>query len=436
MSTPTAKKTKARLPFFLRFLKKCAVPFAILIITMAIVFSLFRALTPWAKQYKGRVEQHLSQLLGHPVTINDMETSWYWFEPVLKMDDVTLSGTNDHILKLNKLLVGIDLLSSLWHWQIQPGVLYVDNIHLSLHQRDNHWEIDGLGHSKQMMSTNSESYLPILTWVLNQQKIVIKDVSLRIHLKDGTILPLRELNAVARRAYGHYRVKGSGMLLQKIPTTLDVMADMQLNPKALNEATIHGYVSVQHLLPAKWKPVIPDFSYHVNEGEGSMNLWFDINKGHFTDIQSSVDLSHIVWTETGKSKTHHIESLQANLAWKAVENGWQFSSDKLKLNIDGVSWPENAIMVNYKQSDQTYSAFIKTLSLQAVLHSDIEWPKAMAPLLERHPVGELHDTQVVIQSGQPTYLLTRFENFGWIGNEQLPSVSQLSGVLHCLEILV
>ena len=77
-------------------------PLAIMVITLAIAFSLFRALTPWAKQYKGEVEQHFSKLLGQPVTINSMETSWYWFQPVLKLNQVTIANAQEEVLHLNK----------------------------------------------------------------------------------------------------------------------------------------------------------------------------------------------------------------------------------------------------------------------------------------------------------------------------------------------
>ena len=111
-----------------RFLKKFWISLAIVIILIAIIFSIFRALTPWASQYKGDVERHLSTLLGQPVTIETMETSWYWLNPVLKMNQVTVVDPSDHTLKIARLMVGINLFSSLWHWQLQPGILYVDEL--------------------------------------------------------------------------------------------------------------------------------------------------------------------------------------------------------------------------------------------------------------------------------------------------------------------
>ena len=149
----------------LLLIKKCRMPMAIIVIMIAILFSVFRALTPWATQYKGEVERQLSSLIGQPVIITSMETSWYWFEPVLKLNQVTISDHQDQVLKLSKLLVGINLFSSLWHWHIQPGVLYVDDVHLTLRQLNDRWQIDGLRPDRQVMTLEPDDYLPTLSWL-------------------------------------------------------------------------------------------------------------------------------------------------------------------------------------------------------------------------------------------------------------------------------
>jgi len=230
-------------------IKKCWMPLAIFIICMAILFSLFRALTPWAKQYKGQVEHHLSTLLGQPVIISSMETSWYWFEPVLKLNDVSVSDSEDRVLKLNKLLVGINLLSSLWHWHLQPGVLYVDDVHLTLRQKNDHWDIDGLRSDKEPITLEPTAYLPVLSWLLAQQKIIIKNVSALIHLNDGSLLPVTALNVTAINNNGHYRLRGVAKLAQTTPTELLILADMKLNPYALRKINGQAYVAVHHFYP-------------------------------------------------------------------------------------------------------------------------------------------------------------------------------------------
>jgi len=219
-----------------KFLKKCWLFLAILIIAAAVISSLFRALTPWAKQYKSEVEQHLSALFGGPVTINNMETGWYWFEPVIKLNQVSVSDGKEGVVKLNKLLVGINLFSSLWHWQIQPGVLFIDDLHLNLHQKTDHWQIEGFNSfSQQKITWNTMTYQPILAWILAQQKIIIKNLSASIYLRDGTFLPLNDLNLIITNHAGHYIMRGRGQLAQTTETQLQLLADLRLNPYALNK---------------------------------------------------------------------------------------------------------------------------------------------------------------------------------------------------------
>ena len=413
-----------------KFLKKCWMPLAILMITMAILFSLFRALTPWAKQYKGQVEQHLSMMLGQPVTINDLETSWYWFQPVLKMDQVRLSDKQDHVLKLNKLLVGINLFSSLLHWQIQPGVLYVEDVNLTLRQVNNHWDVEGLNQDKQSMSIESESYLQILTWVLAQQKIVLKNVSANVYLGDGTLLPLRDLNLITKHSYGHYRVKGHARLEQSTPTALTIIADMQLDPYALKSATGHAYVSVQRILPAQWQGFFPDFAYHVNGGEGNLELWLDLVKGNFFSLQSKLDFKQIAWVKDGQPNKHTLQFLQANLALRTTSYGWQLTGDQINFSLDGRIWPANALQLDYKKTQKKYQAFVKTLSLESLLALDVPWPSSALTALDMHPRGLLHDTQIEFKKNEVDYFISQFENLGWQGRDDIPSVSGVSGVLY------
>ena len=412
-----------------RLLKKCWMPLAILMITMAILFSLFRALTPWAKQYKGEVERHLSTLIGQPVVINSMETSWYWLEPVLRLNEVTVSDANDHVLKFNKLLVGINLLSSLWHWHIQPGILYVDDVHLTLRQVNDRWQVDGLRHDKQV-TLEPALYMPVLGWILGQQKIIIKNVSAMVHLNDGSLVPLSELNLTATNSNGHYRLRGHAKLAQTMATELSVLADMKINPYALSEVSGRAYFAVHRLLPMQWQPYFPTAQYHLEGGKGDIEAWLDVSKGHFSGIQTKVDFHRLAFSKIGNPNTRFIQSMRANLAWKPTREGWEMSGDQIKLRADGLRWPENAFKIYHNQSQQSYRLFIQALLLEPLLaEKDVQWPPLMQPVMALHPRGQLHDTQINIKDGQVEYVLTRFSELGWEGHDQLPSVSNLSGVL-------
>nr|WP_302473891.1 YhdP family protein [Legionella sp. PL877] len=398
---------------------------AALIIAAAVISSLFRALTPWAKQYKSQVEHHLSVLLGEPVTINTMETGWYWFEPVIKLNQVAILDGEKAAVKLNKLLVGINLLSSLWHWQIQPGVLFVDDLHLNFHQTDEGWQIDGI--VKQKMTADVSSYKPILAWILAQQKIIIKNLSTHIHLRDGTLIPLSDFNLTITNHSGRYRIKGAAHLAQTTATKFQLLADLNLDSGSLDNASGQLFFSAKHLLPAQWQQFIPQTKLQISGGKGDLQLWADLKEGQLKNAQTKLHFHHLAWRDKETKKDQLIQSLRANLAWLPTTTGWQLSGDHVGLRLGETRWPENSLLVRYEQG-KGYFLYIKTILLKS-LFSTVR-PEAVSRILSMEPYGQLHDTQLHISSNEVDYLLTRFSHLGWQTTGKLPAVNNLSGVLH------
>ena len=410
--------------------KKSLMPLAVIMIIMAVFFTVFRALTPWAKQYKVEVEQHLSTLIGQPVTINSMETSWYWFEPVLKLNQVSLLDNKDKALKLSKLLVGINIFSSILNWQIEPGILYIDDLHLTIRQIDNHWQVDGIQIDKELNNLESDSYLPVLSWLLEQQKIIIKNVSALVYLKNGTLLPISSLNLTSENYNGHYRLKGGMKLAQTMPTEILIIADLKLNPKSIYKVSGHAYLSLTQFLPKQWQMFFPDGQYHVDSGKGDIKLWLDMNNGNLTNLQTVVDLSHIEYGKKGETDNQFIQSLKANLAWAPTKDGWQLSGDKIKLRAGGIIWPENSFQLKYQSLNNSYNIYTKALLLEPLFNSVIEWPEIMKPIIDARPRGKLNETKLSIIDGKLDHLLTQFENLSLNGINKNPAISNISGVLN------
>lgn len=413
-----------------KLLKRCWMPLAILIITAAVISSLFRALTPWATQYKTDVEHHLSVLLGEPVTINAMETGWYWFEPVIKLNEVEVLDGSKTVLKLKKLFVGINILSSLWHWQIQPGVLYIDDLHLNLHETDHGWEIDGIANNHDMVF-DFETLKPIFEWILAQQKIILKDVSANLYFKNGTVIPFDDFDLSIANHSGRYRIKGNAHLGQSKATHFELLADLYLDADAFNETSGHVFFAAHQLLPAQWQQFAPQARFQVMGGEGDIQLWADINKGKFTNAQTRLNFDHLAWADTQTEKDQLIQSLRANLAWESQKKGgWQLAGDHIGLRLGGTSWPENSFLIRYQPDSQNYFVYIKNIVLHSLFSTSIAWPESIQAILAVKPFGELHDTQIQIHEKKIYYILSRFVKLGWLANNNHPGVENLSGVIH------
>lgn len=453
---------------------------AVFIIFVAVLSSIFRSLTPWAKEYKGDVEQHLALLIGQPVTIQTIETGWYWFHPVLKLNQVTLGDDSKNNFHIDKLLVGINLFKSLWNWQIQPGVLYIDDMHLNLREKDAHWTIDGI--TTNALNSNEmtpEKTKQILIWLSQQEHLIIKHVSAYFHFSDGGLIPVDGLNVSVANSGGYYKFKGGARLAQTSSTDFQLLGDGYFDPEHFEEIKGRFYFSAKNIVPAQWQNLFPKATEHFEGGKGNIALWVDMRHGSITAVQAQVDFKRLAWRQLHNQQSQLIQSFFANLSWKPDNVGWQLLADHIQLRIGGVSWPENQVLLKYKKEQQSYQLFVKSIIIESLLSNAIDWPKGIQDLLDMKPQGVLHDSQFSItvntnassippipsfsdvddlaktqladsneekqiEGGQVqkddnqlpfndysiNYVLTRFEQLGWKSKDLIPAVQNLSGVIN------
>jgi uncharacterized protein (TIGR02099 family) len=414
-----------------KLIKRIWIAAAILIILAAVSSSIFRSLTPWAKQYKGEVEQHLTEMLGQPVTIQSMETGWYWFQPVLKLKNISIDDGKAKALRLEQLLVGINLFKSLWYWRIQPGVLYIDDIHLNFRQKTDHWEIDGI--SPAAVKDNEmtpERAQQILGWLSQQERLVIRHVSAHFHFSDGGLIPVSGLNISVINKGGRYKLRGDASLEQTDSTVFQLLGDVQFDPDHFEYTNGQIYFSAKHIVPAQWQSLFPQTTEHLEGGKGDIGLWLDLDKGAVSLVQAQVKFKRLAWRLTNKKSSELIQSIYANISWKPNSKGWQLQADHIKLRAAGVSWPENQVLVNFNKLTHSYQLFVKSILIESLLSDAVNWPSAMQDLIQAKPHGVLSDTQIVFKENEVNYFLTRFDHLGWSPIKNIPQVEQLSGALN------
>lgn len=414
-----------------RVLKKIWIALAILIILAAVFSSLFRSLTPWAKQYKGEVEQHMSTLLGQPVTIGAMETGWYWFEPVLKLKDVVINEKSGQSLQLAHLLVGINLFKSLWQWHIQPGVLAIDDIHLELREKDGFWRIDGISSGAiDAQALTPERTQKLLVWLAEQEQLVIRHLFARIHFQDGSLIPISGLNLSVVNHGGRYTLKGSASLAQTNSTSFTLLGDLYYSPYHFDKTKGQIFFSAKKVLPAQWQNLFPKMAERLEGGKGNIDLWLDLEKGAVASIQAKIKLKRLAWRLKNTKSSQLIQNVSANLLWKPSPLGWQLQADTIQFRSGGIQWPENQLMLSFDKTAQSYQLFVKSLILESLFVDAIDWPKSLHDIVKLKPHGLLSDLQIVVKGDALANFLTRFDNLGWRNAQPMPNVTNLSGVLH------
>jgi uncharacterized protein (TIGR02099 family) len=411
-------------------LGRCWLYFGILVVLAAISFSVFRALTPWARQYKPMVEAQLSSMLGRPVSINSMETGWYWFHPVFQLNQVALTASNQQAFQLHKLLIGINLWRSIWHWKIVPGILYLDRTNFVLRQVNGQWTLDGLDLGQQTTPIGIEGYLSILNALSSQEKIIARHVSTILYFENGRIISLRAVNVTLENQNGRYRLQGTGQLARSPHTEFSVFADIQLDASALNKTKGQLYISAKSLALKQWQHLWPALPVSPADGNGNLTVWLNYNKGLLSEVQSELSFKKLSLQQLGKKKPLLVDKISANLGWKRANDGWLFSADHFQLEMNDVKWPENSMSLQYNSTQQTSKFFAKHILIGPLLAIHLPWPEEVQPIISMKPSGQLYDTALHFQGKSLTYVLTGFSDLSFKKSSQIPTVFGLSGVLN------
>lgn len=404
---------------------------AFAIISAALLSSLVRGLTPWVAQYRQFVEKYLSQALNEKVVIGKMETGWYWFQPVVRLNDV---GVYDHqysVIEAQNLTLGINLWRSLWHWQLEPGILYLENLHLTIHQTEQGaWVVDGISSAgNSHFLENLQKNPQLLSWLLAERKIIIKHTALEVYLRDGTLVPLQHVNLLLSNENDNYQIHGRVQVGRSHPTFMTIAGDLAFHSD--NALRFDGlvYLSCQNLQLSQWQEFIALPRGQILEGLVDGKWWLTFQQGKLNQVQSQVVIQNLWAYDTQLKKHLQLDRLEGNLAWESSAQGWKLSADQLVLALQGKTWPVNALLLEYNASNKVWKLYIKQIVLNA-LHAITEYvPEQLHPLLQSRLRGSLEDTSIQWTTDHLGSVLTHFKNIGWQAYQDYPGIRDLSGVL-------
>jgi uncharacterized protein YhdP len=407
---------------------------AFAIIGAALLSSLVRGLTPWVAQYRQLVEKYLSQALSEKVVIGKMETGWYWFQPVVRLNDLGIFKHNYSVIEAQNLTLGINLWRSLWHWQLEPGILYLENLHLTVHQNEQGvWMVDGISSKdKPNFLENLQKNPQLLAWLLADNKIIIKHSTLEVYLHDGTLIPVQHVNFLLANQDGTLELRGRIQVGRSHPTMFTVAGDLALHPE--NALRIDGllYIACRNLQLSQWQEFINLPRGQILNGLVDGKWWLTFHQGKIDQAQAQVAIQNL-WAYDAQLKKHiQLDRLEGNLAWEASTPGWKLTADQLVLALQGQNWPVDAISLQYDASEKVWTLYIKQVMLKAIDAIAEYVPEKLHPLLQLRLQGNLEDTKIQWGLDHLQSVLTHFSGLGWQSYKDYPSIKDISGVFYWL----
>jgi len=404
-------------------LKACRLPLAITIITLAMLAGVCRILTPWAAQYKPQLAHRLSILAHANVTIETMQTGWYWFYPTVKLKGVKFSYQKNTALKIHEMVIGIDLIRTFWHQRLKLSSIKIDGVKANIKHTHKHWQIAGLTNVYRSYPVNSLSNYVQIIYDILPHKVQIKHVKAIIKTAQNSHLLLKgERFIMVRRGINYHLEAYAQLINQKPVASIRLLANLCMKEGKLRTLNANGFMALKQ---ADIIYLNPYLSTSLT-GMVDANIWFDVQKGQIERVQSELNLKDVRPYHQALSQPL---SLKANIAWQVRPFGWQLLMDKLYILYGAQRWPENALSLRHQTLHDTWDLYVKHTFIQPLLHLSQFYYKLPTPLQSVVIKGVLQELHVAWQAQQLHAVSTQFRQLSLSGYQALPKISGLNGQL-------
>ncbi len=417
---------------FLQIAHRLMIPLMFLVISYALVVSLFSALTPWVRSYKPQITAIINQTAHQKIEIEDITTSWYGWYPVLKLYHVSLMPEDGgKSLVCDECWIGFDVIRSLLYWHLHPGMLYIDGLDLQLIQKSDHWEIQGAKNLSNNQQVKTDPVL-VLGKLLSYapERVLLKNIQLAFHPLSKKMYAFEHIRLLGVKNAGQYHWSIQSSFGKK--SLLKVRIDMPLLSNLALPENGRMFVEFENLdltaLPG-YQQWIEEKSISRLKGILNSSAWVDWNQGNINEIHAQVAVEHgLIQTKVSNS-AFHFDKFDANCLWKKRSTGWEMAMDKVNLKSSALSLVEDKLLLFYQSDWNSYHVYLKYFPLKILSMVKSQMSLKFFDMFPFMPKGDLRESQLNFKEGVLDYVLTQFENCSWGASDKFPGVSGLSGVL-------
>lgn len=423
---------------------------AVVLILLAVSFSLFRLLLPELPQLQRDIEAVASQTVGKPLVIGEMEAEWSGWGPRLVFHDVSIRSNIDdeELIALRRLTVGTHILQLASDQPMRPAWVEAEGLRLVVEQKQN----GGLRLRGFEDSGNRESDFlgPLFDFLAARGSISLGQTEVVWVPAEGSTLEPESawFDLVFQSGGGRYHVELSGQPPASIGSDIELVLDAEgsMADMVNMKGEVFGRLSGFQLHSPWVQPLLSFLPLSVEAGrleEGEVSLRWD--RQQTTKITSRVSLNSLRLSLPNESEAqkdmHLVEGFEGDLSWSASESAstekntlknlaalgkrWRLTSDKATLMVAGEPVQLEGLVLDSDLlgddfSEQRFTGEVKALEWGGVFGQaeGLPFPEELGSLLQRlSPAGSLHvDSFAVARSKAQGLTLNAeggFNNVSW-----------------------
>lgn len=315
-----------------------------IIAMVTIAMSASHFLAPIVAGHRIDIEKWATQLLKTPVTINQVELSWYQYQPVINLNAVTVLNKDTHepALQIQKIRLFFSIPKSVWYLKPVTSGILISGTEISAHS-SNTGEMTVQGFpafgGKEEPYKSETRMKDILGWLTEQPRLILQNIDVHYSTHTGkqwfvTLQKLSILNSTSKHI-----ILGKGILHQDLPTSLNLAIDWQGNPIDPSSIKANAYAYVSGLSLDQWLKDSEWQGWQVKNGVSTAKIWVDWEHNAVQKIQSAFQIYDFALYSNNDHTTHEINRLSGNVGWQRDGHHQTIAGDEILIDFAHHLWP-------------------------------------------------------------------------------------------------
>lgn len=412
--------------------------FSVLIVLLAIGLIIIRASTPLLAKHHQNIQDWLEQRLHYPVQFGQVEAGWKGFEPIIRINDVSIENDKHQpLIHLDHFAIGFNLFQTLLYRQLKIGLVVIRGATLKIVN-----SADGMtviyGNTPipiAQLKPNSQGNGKLIDDLFLINKIHLDTIQVIWQKPTGQIIQFQNVMLEMLNNGEQHHAWGLAATNQPEKSQLAFVANIQGN--IINKKTLKGsvYFHGNNLELKEWLPGFQFKNLLVNDGFLSGEIWMKIDKGIIADLQGGLTASNVTLSNIKTKQKTQINNLSGNIAWQKKADSWTVSADHVILNNNAINEPAESLFLNYSNSPSE-----KQPSITAFLqYAPISWLTPVSNFLGYLPIesaikkysaaGDLQNIYLNFTDKSQFDLAANFNNIAFQMSKEV-SISNLNGIAY------
>lgn len=341
---------------------------AVILISASIIFSILRAVLPYATGYKNEIQLEISQQIGLPVEIDSIDAAIHWFSPRLKLIGVSVYDEKNKVPLFNfrEAFVELDVVASVLRRELIVADIGLVGADLSIEKlSENEWLIQGINFTSEGSSELPDEFLYMIQnsdYLLHDSNIYYQD-----HTGKKLNLSLLDVNIDVKNNYENHAIKFSMNLPEEYGDSLAVVANLQGALDELDELDGDIYVEVRGLRVKQWNNKFQLLKTHEIDADIDISLWGTMQDNIVQTLFTEFTAKHLSVRNVTKDNSWNTNYLATNIRYVLQDKHWNIAiSDFYFGEKSRASW-ERPVTLLAKDDDEFYhlsADFLRLKDLQ------------------------------------------------------------------------